>query len=350
MSYQHSISKGNPFGRSLIAACILSLSGPTLADTVPNEFQSGETASAAEVNENFAALAAVVSALEARVETLEAENADLQAELDQINESELFEHEDFVADLDEFLDIHFMSPEDTAVEGPILRLTGANFQVINAAEEQETPDGTGNLVVGYAEARFVGDKVCSEGVWEDQAKCEENGHVWAHAHNSGSHNIVGGTEPAYSQTGGIVLGQHNAVTGTTSGVLGGFRNLARGPATVVTAGRENTAIGRFSNVSTGRQNTASGVAANVSGGSRNTASSYDASVSGGEDNTASGDYSTVSGGLTNMASGDNSSVSGGWRNTASGGAASISGGDDCEVSFNVGWGAQDSDDIGEGDC
>jgi len=341
MSFFHPLSKIHA-GRVVLALVgLVGLTALAMAE-VPHQFQAGETASAEEVNANFSALVDTVSALEARVESLETEvseledeNADLQAELDalsdevsaqgdrvaDIEDSDLFERENFVVDLDKFLEIHLsQAPTDTTVEAPLIRVAGANLQIVNAAGEQATPDGTGNLVVGLAEARTFGAFVCSDGTFEDSTDCRNAGERWARAHSSGSHNIVGGSQPSFSQTGGLVVGRENVINRVDASVSGGESNIA------------------------------SGRRASVSGGEFNTASGTDASVSGGIGNTASGDRASVSGGRTNTASGLRASVSGGELNIASGRRASVSGGTGCEVSVDDGWGAQRADGTSAGDC
>ncbi|WP_376692711.1 hypothetical protein [Wenzhouxiangella sp. EGI_FJ10409] len=253
-------------------------------------------------------LEATVDGMATQLSALTSASQDHDTRLATIENSELLAREDFVVDLDEFLELHRTPPADTAVQGPILRLTGANFQIINAAQDQTTPDGTGNLVVGFAEARDFSE-VCSKGPFDNQVDCEADGHIWAQAHNSGSHNIVGGEQAAYSQTGGIVLGGQNAITRLRAGVLSGIGNLASGVQSSVSGGQLNTASGDMSSVSAGSSNAANGNLSSVSGGVGNTASEIGSGVSGGRDNTASGLYSSVSGGR------------------------------DCQVDSSYGWGA-----------
>lgn len=276
----------------LILGFTIALAIPAVAQlsAAPNTFQSGETTSASEVNENFQVLSQAVNDLSQQVSDLQEENTDLQAKIDQLEEGHIFA-------LSEHLTVYDESPVDTAVEAPIIRMTGANLQVVNGAEEQRTPDGTGNLIVGFAQARSSGDAVCSDGQHGNEGSCTGE---WAIAHNSGSHNIVGGDEAAYSQTGGLVVGIQNVIN------------------------RE---------------------AATVSGGLENTASGEVSAVSGGGFNTASGIGSSVTGGVENTASGGGSSVTGGEENTASGGSSSVSGGNNCELTGSYEWGA-----LNLGDC
>lgn len=165
--------------------------------------------------------------------------------------------------------------------GDILLFDGMNLQVANGTGTTDgTPNGLGNLIVGYNEGTGVT--------------------------RTGSHYFVAGTFNSYTSYGGAVLGN------------------------------SNTASGPYSSVTGGQANTASGFSSWASGGQSNTASGQNSSVSGGSDNDATGPLSSVSGGLSNTASGGSSSVSGGQNNTASGSGSSILGGLDRLVVTNHG--------------
>ena len=190
------------------------------------------------------------------------------------------------------------------------------------------PNGLGNLIVGYDEARpTASDK-------------------------SGSHNLVVGERHNYSSHGGLVAGFNNTVSGinasviggesneasgTRSSVSGGFTNNASNILSSVGGGFNNEASGQQSSVSAGDTNTASGFKSSVIGGFNNEASGTRSSISGGNGNTASGDRSSVSGGFANEASGLNSSVSGGVVNEASGLNSSVSGGRNHDSSGDDDW-------------
>jgi hypothetical protein len=202
--------------------------------------------------------------------------------------------------------------------GPHVMVTGANLHVRSGSGATDgTKNGTGNLIVGYNEARGSGDD------------------------RTGSHNIVVGREHNYSYYGGLVAGYHNTVEGGYSCVSGGFNNWASGSHSSVSGGYSNHAVGDDSSISGGSSNSAMntgssvsggydnnafGVQSSISGGNYNKTDGYCASVSGGNDNTASGGHSSISGGAHNTASGPDASISGGSSNTASGLKASVSGG------------------------
>ena len=123
-----------------------------------------------------------------------------------------------------------------------VRLTGANFQVVNGLGATDSLNGLGNLIVGYNELRGVSDN------------------------RTGSHNIVGGNENNYTAAAGHVVGEQNDVSGFGSSVSGGSANTALGDHSSVSGGNRNTVSGTYASVSGGRLNTASGYAASVSGG------------------------------------------------------------------------------------
>lgn len=160
-----------------------------------------------------------------------------------------------------------------------LRFEGVNVQVVNGTGSTSgTPNGTGNLIVGY-DAAFGGVR-----------------------NRSGSHYVVVGDEHQYTRFGGIVAG---------------FQNTASGDWASVTGGHFHTASGEAASVSGGAGNRASGVGSSVSGGAGGQATAEWASVSGGDFNTASGRWSSVSGGRVNTAGASTASILGGSNRTVS---------------------------------
>jgi len=186
-----------------------------------------------------------------------------------------------------------------------LRVSGANFQVVNGLGVTESLNGLGNLIVGYNELRPSGFD-----------------------NRTGSHNIVGGNRNNFTAAGGHIVGEYNTVSSEWASVSGGRGNLASGRSSVVSGGFTNTASGTYACVSGGAVNTASARYSGVSGGIFGTASGPFSSISGGSSNQASGTYSSVSGGGSNVASGQLASISGGGLQLASGLFSSISGGRD----------------------
>ena len=169
-------------------------------------------------------------------------------------------------------------PETPAIEYDTLVFEGMNVQIVNGSESTGgTPDGVGNLIIGYNEGRTPYE---CPGSFD----CDRR---------TGSHNLIVGYGNNYTSHGGMVVGFYNEISGNYTSVSGGDAN---------------TASGSYSSVSGGSLNNASGDSASVSGGKRNNASGDSASVSGGYENIASGNYASVSGGSDRTAGGEDD-----WR-------------------------------------
>jgi hypothetical protein len=326
---------------------------PVGAVSVPNTFQAGQTASAAEVNANFDALVQAVDDLQAQLDAQSAAISALQQDLTAA-ETEIDAQSTTIAGLEQ--DLAAAELEITALQSnSVLALDGlltlevdangydtarfdqVNVQITNgmgATNGNPTSgsptdvgmvNGLGNLIVGYNETSDR-QPFCSDPVHNFQFDCENSGGVWGANQRSGSHNLVIGVGHGYTSHGGLIAGFENAVNGAWGSASGGGGHLASGKGSSVSGGLVNTASGKQSSVSGGFGNSANGSWSSVSGGESNTASGSESSVSGGAENTASGKRSSVSGGESNTASGSESSVSGGESNTASGRRSSVSGG------------------------
>ncbi len=195
----------------------------------------------------------------------------------------------------------YLRVDETDPQRPTVWFEAVNVQVVNGLGSTGTPDvpitpnGLGNLIVGYDEVREFGS-----------------------TDKSGSHNLVVGPQHNYSSYGGLIAGFRNTVSGPNSSVIGGTGGTASGDLSSVSGGRANTASGPESSVSGGSGNNASALFSSVSGGNNNTASGTSSSISGGAQNNASALTSSVSGGVANTASGNQSSVSGGVNRSAPG--------------------------------
>jgi trimeric autotransporter adhesin len=245
------------------------------------------------------ALAASKPDLEQRVIQLEALVATLQEEL-AARSSELAAQAAELAAQNSLLEGVYRL-EDPYTGQDTLQFAGMNVQIVNGTGATSgTPDGTGNLIIGYNEIR--GESNCPAGYF-----CNRR---------DGSHNLVIGIENNYSSFGGMVVGYANEIVGIFSSVSGGLGNTARGQYSSVSGGVENSASGALSSVSGGYGNDAFGQSSSVSGGRFNEATGDYASVSAGGGNEATGDYASVSGGLNNTASGIGASVSGRSNNNA----------------------------------
>jgi hypothetical protein len=216
---------------------------------IPHSFQAGETARAAQVNENFSVLKDAVVALQAQVLAL-------QTQLAAVSNNT-------VMDLDGRVELV------TDARGYLtVRFTGVNVQVVNGVS-QETPNGVGNLIVGYNNARTAGWVGCSDGQFGDITACQTNGHVWAVNHKTGSHNLVVGDRNAYSQTGALLAGYDNLVNRNYASVTGGHQNLAQGIGSTVSGGGNHQTLSDYSSISGGWNNGTLGAYSNISGGRNN---------------------------------------------------------------------------------
>lgn len=217
-----------------------------------------------------------------QVDALEAENGELQVQLD-----------DALARLDTletYLEI------DT--ENHTVSVVGANFMVKSGAGATDAePNGLGNLIVGYDEADESSEK-------------------------TGSHNLIAGTENSYTSYGGVVFGLHNVIAGPFASALGGSSNTVTDDVWhgVVVGGTDNISSGNYGVCVGGRDNdAASGQAAVVVGGTENTADANESVIVGGRGNQTTGsDESVVVGGSYNTATHKISVVLGGDEQTSTG--------------------------------
>ncbi|MGM0564324.1 MAG: hypothetical protein ACQES2_08340 [Pseudomonadota bacterium] len=276
-----------------VGAMMLHVTSLSAEVTVPNEFKSGNTAKAGEVNANFEALQSALNQALDRIDQLEQETENLRA---------MNEHVSVVAD-------------DADPNEQRIVFEGVNLQLIDGAgktaQQNYQSNGLGNLIVGYGGPRTldagITNNVCSFGLYGDQASCEGAGEVWAADHRSGSHNIVVGYNNAYSRNGGLVVGQSNAITHVNT-VSFGALNTARGKNATVVGGRQNEAAARDSSVTAGRYGEATGVGSAVTGGFFNHASGLRSVVVGGDSNEAAGEESAVLGGKSNTEAGEEASI------------------------------------------
>jgi hypothetical protein len=196
---------------------------------------------------------------------------------------------------------------------PTIQFVGANVQIINGEGKTDTTNGAGNLIIGYDE---------DPGTFRAGMFGPPEPGV-----QTGSHDLVIGTEQEFTSYGGVVLGLANSITGPWASVFDGELNTASGELAAIAGGQENHATGSSASVAGGARNHAEGESASVGGGEQNVASGGHAAVSGGALNTASSFSSSVTGGIKNTASTEElDSVSGGFKNTATGRFASILGG------------------------
>ncbi|NNF97890.1 MAG: hypothetical protein HKM93_00785 [Desulfobacteraceae bacterium] len=255
--------------------------------TIPNTFKAGTPAVATEVNENFEALKAVLTELQAIITTQAETIAALQNRLDTVETSE-------VMALDDYLTVDDIGDP----RGAMIQLSGVNLQITNGLGSTNTINGLGNLIIGYDEVNRIRSIYrCSNGDYTDQASCEGADESWSNSHKTGSHYLVTGFGNNYSQYGGMVAGQSNFATGRYGTVTCGWGNTASGANSSVSGGRSNTSDGYCSNVSGGAENSATVESSSVSGGYQNTARGGYSSISGGRDRGTTGQFDWIAGGL-----------------------------------------------------
>lgn len=223
-----------------MAAAAVTTSLPGIASQVAGlvTFSAGTAAKASEVNGNFTAVKMAVDDNQAQIIALRTELAELKAKLSNVTA------------VNDYLSLQTVNGQ------PTVRVTAANFQVVNGMGETATNNGTGNLLVGYDESTIFTSK-------------------------TGSHNLVVGSAHKYTSYGGVVFGTNNYITAEFATVTGGIFNSASGALSVISGGANGEATGRASVISGGYLNQATASGAVVSGGYKNIADDTDAIVSGG---------------------------------------------------------------------
>jgi hypothetical protein len=180
---------------------------------------------------------------------------------------------------------------------PTIQFKGVNVQIVSGSGSTYGPvNGEGNLVIGYDEGKLT---------------------------QTGSHNLVLGTDQSFTSYGGLLAGSSNTITE---------------PYASVTGGRENTVSREWGSITGGVLNNVKADGASVSGGSENTVENNNASISGGSDNRVEGEDSSISGGYGNFIKlpGNWASITGGYKNKTDGEDSAILGGDEQSVTTRYG--------------
>ena len=216
------------------------------------------------IRAEIAALKGQVAALQEQVNSLQSSNTALQKQLATVQSNHALL-------LGPFVNVD-PNPE-IGVIGPNIIFSGANIHIISgsgATNDNNSPTGLGNLIIGYDEAPNFGMPLDPR------------------SDRRGSHNLVIGPGNRFTQAayGGFVAGSENTISSASTSVSGGWVNTASGIFSIVCGGTDNAASGVYTSVLGGIGNTAEG-------GPPPTAGS---SVVGGESNTASGRVSVVLGG------------------------------------------------------
>jgi hypothetical protein len=108
-----------------------------------------------------------------------------------------------------------------------------NVQIVDGLGQTSWTNGTGNLIIGYAEPGMYLDRL-------------------------GSHNLIVGDANQWSSHafGGFVAGTGNLISGMNCSILGGNGNEAAGFASTVSGGVGNLALGQTACVAGGHGRTA----------------------------------------------------------------------------------------------
>ncbi len=216
----------------------------------------------------------IVTAMEARLATLETDVASLQTDnANLVADNALLEN--FIAEV-----IPYLQGGADAQGNPAVFFSGVNVHVNNGEGATASVDGTGNLIVGYDESLGANSDFCTVvaaggSAHLDQTSCENNVGIWGRdAQKIGSHNLIIGSSHNYTQYAGLIAGFNNTITAIESSISGGANNFAQGLTSSVSGGSENDARGGVSSISGGQSNTASSVWSSVSGGNYREASDF----------------------------------------------------------------------------
>lgn len=157
-----------------------------------------------------------------------------------------------------------------------------------------SPNGHGNLVIGYDEQDGRGDDS-----------------------PNGSHNLVIGPGHRYLGFGGVVLGRANTTTGV-GGFAHGARNEVSGAYAAAIGGSDNTVAGVGAAAIGGSRGDALATGCVVVGGEMGSCEGADSASVGGQGARATGSLAVIVAGQGSLASGERAVAIGGENNIASG--------------------------------
>jgi len=118
-----------------------------------------------------------------------------------------------------------------------IQFSGMNVQLVNGTKSTgSTPNGVGNLIIGYNELRDESNA---------QVKCPSDAGTERYCNRrTGSHMLVIGESNNYTSHSGIVIGHFNETAGEYSSVSGSGYNIASEKYSSVSAGNYNKASGQ----------------------------------------------------------------------------------------------------------
>jgi hypothetical protein len=183
--------------------------------------------------------------------------------------------------------------------GDDLYIAGMNVYVVSGSGKTDAvPNGKGNLIVGYNEARGGRDL---DGSPFDR--------------RSGSHNLIVGKQANYTGFGGIVGGLKNEIGAEYTMVIGGSENRAENSLSAVFGGSQNETLADIATAVGGWQNKPGALFSTITGGKQNISYGEGSSISGGSDNRTGkeAENASISGGSRNEVDAERSAISGGDR-------------------------------------
>jgi hypothetical protein len=233
------------------------------------------------------AFAEAAAALESQINQLQSIVSAQQATIDSLTAQLAAIETNSLLDLGPYVRVD--QSELNGVAGPHVIFDGVNVHVVSGSGETNgTPNGLGNLIVGYNEAPDVlleGDR-------------------------GGSHNLIMGREHKFLSNDSILHGWGSEARAHAVAIFAGDGTVSSSSYSAAIGGRNNiidaghgVTIGGFEN----RVSASYGVAV---GGQNNVVTGMQATVTGGDSNTASGNYSSVSGGTEVQAVNDYSWAAG----------------------------------------
>ena len=236
-----------------------------------------------------AALKADVADLKTRIATLEAQLATLQPQV-VANSAAVAGGAEAITWAQSLQPYMALNDENDVV------VAGANLRIQDVAgtTPAASPNGKGNLIVGFDDDRMEGTCVggANDGLACDpevasQCPAGSCGSVAVVSQKTGSHNIIVGRRHSYpgehsllvgdantaNADGAFAAGALNTVSVSGGSILGGAGNAVDASASwgAVCGGLKNAAVGPYSSVLGGETNTAGGSYSVVVGGQSNTA-------------------------------------------------------------------------------
>jgi len=250
--------------------------------SIPNSFQSGSSAVAQEVNDNFNVVESGVNDNASQIESIQAALDALQAELDELKTTT----GDDLSELDEI-----EAPEN-GTEVLVIDDDTKAVTTVGAIRGVVASDGEGINIAVNSPINTIDPEVHSS--------------LIAGGGYGGVGNFIGVGE-------GYTPGQANVAV-----ISGGYDNINNQLAGTVAGGAHHLldAAGNHGTISGGSKNSLyEGHYSTIAGGTLNSATGDKGTIGGGAENYIDASYGTISGGIQNSIDATSSSIAGGHTNT-----------------------------------